>query len=90
MKTEEKSLNDERLQRLKDEEKDVRDDMERAMSYINGGGKKISSGLKDKNMMDVEARYKLAEFGKEKENEARKRLCESAEDRERLQSQLMK
>ena len=36
MKTEEKRLN-ERLQRLTDEEKVVRDDMERAMSYIDEG-----------------------------------------------------
>ena len=36
MKTEEKRLN-ERLQRLKDEEKAVRDDMDRAVSYINEG-----------------------------------------------------
>ena len=40
--------------------------------------------------MEVEPGYKLVEFGKEKENEARKRLCESAEEREEVQSQLMK
>ena len=60
------------------------------MSYIDEGGKKISAGLKGKNMMEVEAGYKLTEFGKEKENEATKRLCESAEEREKVQSQLMK
>ena len=37
-------------------------------------------------MMEVEAGYKLAEFEKEKENEARKRLCGSAEEREKIQS----
>ena len=37
-------------------------------------GKEISAGLKDKNMMEVEAGYKLVEFGKEKENETRKTL----------------
>ena len=65
----------ERLQRLKDEEKAVRDDMEMVMTYTDEGGKKISAGLKDKNVMEVEAGYKLVEFGKEKENEATKRLC---------------
>ena len=65
MKTEEKRLN-ERLQRWKDEEKAVRDDMERAVSYIGEGGKKISAGMKDKNMMEVEAGYKLVEFGRGK------------------------
>ena len=85
MKTEEKRLN-ERLQRLIDEEKTVRNDMERAMSYNDEGGKKTSDGLKNKNMMEVEAGYKLVEFGRKKENEARKRLCESAEEREKVQS----
>ena len=73
MKIGEKRLN-ERLQRLKDEEKAVCYDMNRAMSYIDEGGKKISAGLKDNNLMEVEAGYKLDEFGKEKENDARKRL----------------
>ena len=41
-------------------------------------------------MMEVESGYKLVEFGKEKGNEARKRLCKSAEEREKVQSQLMK
>ena len=54
MKTEVNRLN-ERLQRFKDEEKAARHDMERAVSYNDEGGKKISAGLKDKNMMEVEA-----------------------------------
>ena len=41
-------------------------------------------------MIDIEAGYKLVEFGKEKENEARKRFCKSTEEREQVQSQLMK
>ena len=65
MKTEEKRLN-ERLQRLKDEEKVVRDDMERTMSYTDEGGKKISAGLKDKNMTEVEAGYKLLSLERKK------------------------
>ena len=64
----------------------MRDDMEKAMSYIDECGKKICARLKDKNMKEVEARYKCVEFGKEKENEARKRPCESAEEREKVQS----
>ena len=63
--------------------------MERAMSYIYEGGKKISAGLKDKNVMEVEATYNLVEIGKEKENDAGKRLCESAEEREKVQIQLI-
>ena len=59
---------------MKDEEGAVRDDMERAMSYTDEGGKKLSAGLKDKNMMEVEAGYILVEFGKENKNEGRKRL----------------
>ena len=46
--------------------------------------------MKDKNMVEVEAGNNLVEFGKEKENEARKRLCGSAEEREKVQSQLVK
>ena len=51
---------------------------------------KISDGLKSHNMMEVEARQKLIEFGREKQMEAKKRLNETSEERDRIEAELLK
>ena len=73
IKAEEKNLH-EILKQLKEEDRKEREAMDRAMGYIDEGGKKISEGLKSHNMMEVEVGQKLIEFGREKQMEAKKRL----------------
>ena len=65
-----KRATDEKLQKLKMEEREVQGAMGKAMSYIDEGGKKMHDGLKAGNMMEVEAGNKLIEFGRQKQSEA--------------------
>ena len=67
IKADERAL-DEKLQKLKMEEKEARDAMGKAISNIDEGGKKICDGLKAGNMMEVEAGNKLIEFGRQKQS----------------------
>ena len=46
---------DEKLQKLKMEEREVHDAMGKALSYIDEGEKKIHDGIKAGNIMEVEA-----------------------------------
>ena len=48
--------------------------MEKAVSYMDEGGKKILDGFKAGNMMKGEAGNKLIEFGRKKQSEAQGRL----------------
>ena len=64
IKAEEKNLH-EILKQLKEEDRKAKEAMDRAMGYIDEGGKKISDGLKSHNMMEVEVGQKLIEFGRE-------------------------
>ena len=89
IKAEEKNLND-RLKQLKEEDRKAKEAMDRAMGCIDEGGKKISEGLKSHNMMEVEAGQKLIEFGREKQMDAKKRLNETSEERDRIEAELFK
>ena len=64
--------------------------MDRAMGYIDEGGKKINEGLESHNMMEVEVGQKLIELGREKQMEAKKRLNETSEERDRIEAELFK
>ena len=44
------------------------------MTYIEQGGQRISEGVKQGDMMEVEAGNKLIEFGRKKQGEEKKRL----------------
>ena len=46
--------------------------MEGAMAYVHKVSKKISSGMKTNDLMEVEAGHKLLEFGQEKQNEEKR------------------
>ena len=72
-KTEERAL-DEKLQKLKIEEREAHDAMGKTVFCIDEGGKKIHDGLKAGNMMEVEAGNKLIEFGRQKQPEVQGRL----------------
>ena len=41
--------------------------MQRAVGYVEVGGAKIKNALAKQDMMEVEAGYKLVEFGKDKQ-----------------------
>ena len=53
--------------------------MERAMGYVTQGSKRIGGGMKNNDMMEVEAGHKRLEFGQERQNEAKKRVCDTSE-----------
>ena len=89
IKAEEKNLH-EILKQLKEEDRKAREAMDRAMGYIDEGGMKISEGLKSHNIMEVEVGQKLIEFRKEKQMEAKKRLNETSEERDRIEAELFK
>ena len=54
MKAEEKNWH-EKLKKLRTEEQDAKELMDRAMRYIDQGGQKINKGMKINDMMEVEA-----------------------------------
>ena len=64
--------------------------MDKAMDYIDERGKNISDGLKSHNIIEVEAGEKLIEFGREKQMEAKKKLNETSEERDRIEAELFK
>ena len=45
----------EKLKKVRTEEQDAKETMDRAMSYIDQGGQKINKGLKINDIMEVEA-----------------------------------
>ena len=48
--------------------------MQRATGYVQEGGAKIRNALAKQDMMEVEAGYKLVEFGKDKQSEATSKI----------------
>ena len=66
MNQEEKRLHD-RLDQLTSEHGAAKEAMQRAIGYVEEGCEKIKNALKVQDMVEVEAEYKLVEFGKEKQ-----------------------
>ena len=66
IKQEEKRLHD-RLDQLTPEHDAAKEAMQRATRYVEEGNEKIKNALKVQVMMEIEAGYKLVEFGKEKQ-----------------------
>ena len=62
----------EKLEQLTSEHTAVEEAMQRAIGYVEEGGAKIKNALAKQDMMEVEAGYKLVEFGKDKQSEANK------------------
>ena len=89
MNTEEKNWH-EKLKKLRTEEQDAKEAMDRAMSYLGQGGQKINKGLKISDMMEVEAGQKLIEFGNGKQGEANNRLKDIPEERNKIENELFK
>ena len=67
MKQEEKRLHG-KLEQLTSEHTAVEETMQRAIGYVEEGGAKIKNPLAKQDMMEVEAGYKLVEFGKDKQS----------------------
>ena len=88
MKAKEKNWH-EKLKKLRTEEQDAKEAMDRAMSCIDQGGQKINKGLKI-NMMEVAAGQKLIEFGSGKQGETNKRLKDISEERNKIKNELFK
>ena len=89
MKAKEKNWH-EKLKKLRTEEQDTKEAMDRAMSFIDQGGQKINKGLKINDMMEVEAGQKLIEFGSGKQGEVNKRLKDISEERNKIENELFK
>ena len=83
MKAKEKNWH-EKLQKLRTEEQDAKEAVDRAMSYIDQGGQKINKGLKINDMMEVKAGQKLIEFRSGKQGEANERLKDISEERNKI------
>ena len=64
--------------------------MDRAVSYIEEGQKKISHGPNVKDMIEVEAGNKLIEFGRQKQAEASKRQYDIPQERDQVDNELFK
>lgn len=78
-----------KLDKLNADEKKAQEDMDKAMAYIEQGGQRISEGVKQSDMMEVEAGNGLIDFGRKKQAEQKKKLCDIAEERKRLESELL-
>ena len=64
--------------------------MQRAIRYVEEGGEKIKNALKVQDMMEVEAGYKLVEFGKEKQTEATNNMSDIMDERNKVEKELFK
>ena len=64
--------------------------MKSAMIYFDEDGGKIGNGLKHQDMMEVEAGNKLAEFGRQRQSQADKRITEVLDEINKVESQLFK
>ena len=81
----------EKLKRLRTEEQDAKEAMDRTMSYIDQGGQKLNKQLIINDMTEVEAGQKLIEFGSGKQGEANKRLFKDiSEERNKIENELLK
>ena len=88
MKQEEKRLHD-RLDQLTSEHGAAKEAMQRAIRYVEGGDK-IKNALKVLHMMEAEAGYKLVEFGKEKQTEAKNKMSDIMDERNKVEKELFK
>ena len=60
----------EKLEQLTSEHTVVEEAIQRAIGYVEEGGAKIKNALAKQDMMEVEAGYKVVEFGKDKQSES--------------------
>ena len=89
MKQEEKRLH-EKLEQLTSEHTAVEEAMQRAIGYVEEGGAKIKNALVKQDMMEVEAGYKLVEFGKDKQSEATSKMSRIMDERNKVERELFK
>ena len=89
MKQEEKRLH-EKLEQLTSEHTAVEEAMQRATGYVEEGGAKIKNALAKQDMMEVEAGYKLVEFGKDKQSEATSKMSRIMDERNKVERELFK
>ena len=89
MKQEEKRLH-EKLEQLTSEHTAVEEAMQRAIGYVEDGGAKIKNALAKQDMMEVEAGYKLVEFGKDKQSEATSKISRIMDERNKVERELFK
>ena len=54
------------------------------------GGAKIKNALAKQDMMEVEAGYKLVEFGKDKQSEATSKISRIMDERNKVERELFK
>ena len=66
MKAEEKNFHVQ-LQKLKEEHNAAKESAKYTLRYFDEGANKIGDGLKNQNVIEVEAGNKLVEFGREKQ-----------------------
>ena len=60
------------------------------MPYIDEGGEKMHDGLKEDNMVEVEAGNKLIEFGRQKQSEVQGRLEDISKEKDLVKNELPK
>lgn len=89
LKKEEKQLH-ERLEQLTSEHTAVEEALQRAIGYVEEGGEKIKKALAKQDMMEVEAGYKLVEFGKDKQTEATSKISKIMGERNKVERELFK
>ena len=89
MKHEEKRLHD-RVGQLTSEYGAAKEAKQRAIRYVQEGGEKIKNALKVQYMMEVEAGYRLVEFGKEKQTEAINKIPDIMDERIKVEKGLFK
>ena len=57
--------------------------MQRAIGYVEEGEQRLRMHKQKKDMMEVEAGYKLVEFGKDKQSEATSKMSRITDEREK-------
>ena len=62
--------------------------MQRAIGYVEDCGAKIKNTLAKQDMMEVEAGYKLVEFGKDKQSEATSKISRIMGERNKVEREL--
>ena len=89
MKQEDKRLL-EKLEQLTSEHTAVEEAMQRPIGYVEEGRTKIKNALAKQDMMEVEAGYKLVEFGNGKESEATNKISRIMDERNKAERELFK
>ena len=88
MKQEEERLH-EKLEQLTCEHTAVEEAMQ-SIGYMEEGGAKIKNALAKQDMMEVEAGYRLVEFGKDKQSEATSKISRIMDERNKVERELFK